>query len=110
MEGPNLEDRPTPPSLKLAPALTRPPTLVERLLAHRALLAGVAVLGLVVVVVSGVLLWTIAGDGQAPGVPVLRLEPPPSLEELVQQYPQLGGLLNDPALGSVYKDFLIAYD
>ena len=110
MDEPNLEDRPTPPHLKLDPALARPPTLLDRLMAHKALLAGVVALGLVVVVVSAVLLWAVAGDRLKPGSSGLKLEPPPSLEELVQQYPELEGLLNDPTLGSVYKEFIIAYE
>jgi len=35
--------------------------------------------------------------------------PPPSLAELVQQYPKLAPLLTDPELDSAYKQFLIAY-
>ncbi len=43
--------------------------------------------------------------------PISRLEitPPPSLDDVAEQYPELATILNDPALGSVYKEFLIAY-
>ena len=82
-------------------------------MARRRLLAGVVVLGLVAVVTSGALLWAVAGDRLASTTPTPtapRLVPPPSLQELTQQYPALAELLNNPALGSVYKDFIIAYE
>ena len=46
-----------------------------------------------------------------PRPPALPAEftPPPSLAELVQQYPELAPLLTDPELGSAYKQFLITY-
>jgi len=113
MDEPNFKDRPTPPSLKPDPALAQPSSLLERLMARRRLLAGVVVLGLVAVVTSGALLWAVAGDrlaSTAPTPTAPRLAPPPSLQELAQQYPELAELLNNPTLGSVYKDFIIAYE
>ncbi len=37
------------------------------------------------------------------------LTPVASLEDLAAQYPQIGHLLRDDALGSVYKEFVLAY-
>ena len=79
MDEPNFEDRPTPPSLKPDLALAQPSSLFERLMARRRLLAGVVVLGLVAVVASGALLWTVAGDwlvSTAPTPTSPRLAPP----------------------------------
>jgi subtilisin family serine protease len=43
----------------------------------------------------------------------LQITPPPSLEELAAEirpdYPELADLLENPELGSVYKDFYLAY-
>ncbi|MFP4345862.1 MAG: S8 family serine peptidase [Anaerolineales bacterium] len=36
--------------------------------------------------------------------------PPASLPELAEEYPQLAAVLNNPELGSVYKEFLITYE
>jgi hypothetical protein len=36
-------------------------------------------------------------------------EAPTSLSELATQYPQIGNILNDDKLGSVYKQFLVEY-
>ncbi|MFN3762678.1 MAG: S8 family serine peptidase, partial [Anaerolineae bacterium] len=44
-----------------------------------------------------------------PPAPPAEFTPPPSLAELVQQYPELAPLLADPELDSAYKQFLIAY-
>ena len=40
----------------------------------------------------------------------LALVPPDSLTELVADYPQIAEILSDPQLGSVYKEFLVAYE
>ncbi|MCL4295364.1 MAG: S8 family serine peptidase [Anaerolineae bacterium] len=46
-------------------------------------------------------------------IPQLNLTPPPSLSELSRQvaadYPELAKILDNPELGSVYKDFYITY-
>jgi subtilisin family serine protease len=47
---------------------------------------------------------------RVPRVPELDLTPPPSLTDLADEYPQIANLLSDPELGSVYKEFLIAYE
>ena len=52
----------------------------------------------------------IGSAGQGPPVPELDLTPPPSLAELADEYPQIANLLSDPELGTVYKEFLIAYE
>lgn len=39
----------------------------------------------------------------------LAFTPPPSLEDLAAQYPEIAPLLLDPELSSVYKEFLAAY-
>ncbi len=38
-----------------------------------------------------------------------RVTPPASLDELATQYPQIGSILQNSKLDSVYKDFLLAY-
>ncbi|OGO28416.1 MAG: hypothetical protein A2Z16_09190 [Chloroflexi bacterium RBG_16_54_18] len=38
------------------------------------------------------------------------IEPPASLEEVAEQYPELAGILLDPQLDSAYKDIFIAYE
>jgi subtilisin family serine protease len=46
-------------------------------------------------------------------IPELQITPPPSLAELAAEirpdYPELADLLENPELGSVYKDFYLAY-
>jgi len=42
--------------------------------------------------------------------PNITFTPPPDLKELVQQFPRLEKILNNPELDSVYKDFLVAYE
>ncbi len=39
----------------------------------------------------------------------IDLTMPPSMAEIAAEYPELEPILNDPELGSVYKEFLIAY-
>jgi len=69
---------------------------------NRKLLVALLGIGLLLVVAGGLVL--LRGGGGEP-----TLEIPPSLEELAEQYPQLAGLFNDATLGSVYKEFLVAY-
>lgn len=44
-----------------------------------------------------------------PDLPKVTLTPPVSLSELAESYPEMAELLQDPELGSIYKEFLIAY-
>ena len=39
----------------------------------------------------------------------IPLDAPPSIEDLVDEYPELAAILTDPELGTVYKEFLVAY-
>jgi pSer/pThr/pTyr-binding forkhead associated (FHA) protein/subtilisin family serine protease len=106
MQDPEFRELPTPQPLELDAVVEEQPSFFERLLVRWKLLAGLAGLGLVIAVVSGVLL--LRGDGSGSTGP--KFDSPPSLQELAQQYPELADLLNDPTLSSVYKDFLIAYE
>jgi pSer/pThr/pTyr-binding forkhead associated (FHA) protein/subtilisin family serine protease len=106
MEDPEFRDRPTPKSVEAIAFAKERPSFFERLLAHWKLLAILIAIGLVIAAVSGVLLWRSGGGGTTEP----SIETPPSLEQLAQQYPELADLLNDPTLGSVYKDFLVAYE
>ena len=111
---PNLEDRPTPPSLKLDPGLLRKQSWLDRLAARRGLLAGLIALGALVLLASAVVVWLAASGRLSPAAattpPSPQLELPPSLDDLVAEHPELAALLNDPSLGSVYKDFIVALE
>ena len=101
--GIKVDQQPTPTDL-------RPESFLDRVTARPALLVGVLVVGLLLVA-SGALLWLAVGRGAGDQVPV----PPefataPTLEELALAYPEPANLLNDPALGSVYKDFIVSYE
>ncbi len=41
--------------------------------------------------------------------PPINITPPPSLDAIADQYPKIAKVLRDPALASVYKEFLLAY-
>ncbi|HSJ54577.1 MAG TPA: hypothetical protein VLC52_12625, partial [Anaerolineae bacterium] len=102
-----FRDLPTPQPVERQTPVPgeRPHSFFDRLLAHRKLLAALVGIGLLLAVASGLLLWR--GDGGGGAEPTLEI--PPSLEELAQRYPQLSGLFNDATLGSVYKEFMVAY-
>ncbi len=82
---------------------------------------GVLIGGGAVFLVVGVALAVIFLRGgaasQPPGRPEIPLatltgiplDAPSSIEDLVTEYPELSGILNDPELGTVYKEFLVAY-
>ena len=106
MPDPEFRELPTPQPLERDAVTEGQPSTFERLLVHWKLLAGLAGLGLVIAMVSGVLLWRSGGTGSTDP----KFETPPSIQELAQQYPELADLLNDPTLSSVYKDFLLAYE
>lgn len=104
MQDAEFRDLPTPQPLEAADVAAEEPSLFDRLLERWKLLAGLIGLGLVVAIVA-VVLW---GGGGGPTDTKFAI--PPSLQEVAEDYPELAALLNDPALGSVYKDFLIAYE
>ncbi len=41
---------------------------------------------------------------------IAGVTPPPSMAELAEDYPELAPILTDPELGTVYKEFLLAYE
>src|SRR3972149_1016963 len=80
--------------------------------------------GLIVLAIAGLAWWQIAAPLVFPPTvtpppppatplpafaPPADFTPPPSLEELATQYPELGPVLSDPALSSAYKEFVVAY-
>ena len=120
-----LEDHPTPPSLELDRDLIRQarrtPSLMRRVRRRRNLLIGLVMLGAAVLLASGVGLWTLTRSPSGWSAWVARvaltatpappdIAPPSSLKDLSAQYPELSGLLQDPALSSVYKDFILAFE
>ena len=105
MQDPEFRELPTPQPMDTG-ALDEPPSFLDRMLAHWKVVAGLIAVGLVIAIVSGVLLWRSTGQDTAEP----EFEKPPSLEELTEQYPELAGLLNDPTLGSAYKEFLVSFE
>ncbi|NIV34780.1 MAG: hypothetical protein GWN58_36570, partial [Anaerolineae bacterium] len=103
MQDPEFRELPTPQPIETG-ALDEQPSSLDRLLAHWKVIAALVAVGLAIAVVSGVLLWRSAGPDMAEP----EFEQPPSLGELTELYPELAGLLSDPTLGSVYKEFLVA--
>ena len=73
---------------------------------NRKYLIVLLILGAVLTVAGGVLYFVNLSPAQQADP---RLSPPPSLANLAEQYPTLAAILKDPKLGSVYKEFLIAY-
>lgn len=88
----------------------------------------IAVAGVVLLLAgAGALLYGLSQGGSVPGlaadtptpespafdVPTIQITPPPSLDEIAAEirddYPELADLLQNPELGSVYKDFYLAY-
>jgi subtilisin family serine protease len=95
-------------------------TMLDRLANQKRLLLLLTIGGLLVLIASGTGLWylTHLKDESTPTPsaslptppPDLVLTLPPSLEELSEEYPDLAPILKDKALGSVYKDFILAYE
>ncbi|HPD41265.1 MAG TPA: S8 family serine peptidase [Anaerolineae bacterium] len=78
---------------------------------HKSLLI-LLLAGGVVLLGAAVALFFILSPGAEPPSPALDLSAltlPPSLEDVSALYPQIAPLLNDAQLGSVYKEFLVAY-
>jgi len=89
------------------------------LLHNRRFLTGLIVVSAVVLIAAGAGLWTVARPLLAPPAPTKPvfdspgaglLTPIPSLADLAARYPQIGRLLQDESLGSVYKEFVLAYE
>ncbi|HSJ57861.1 MAG TPA: S8 family serine peptidase, partial [Anaerolineae bacterium] len=105
MTEPEFRELPTPQPLTPGPSVEVGASFLERLERHRKLLLVVVAAGLIVAVLAAVLILTRGRGGDE-----VVLEAPPSLEDLSQQYPELADLFADPTLGSVYKEFLVAYE
>ncbi len=87
---------------------------------NRKLLTYFLIAGAGLLIVAGALIVILSPSGLTqpsvtpepthPPPPTLDVTPPPSLEELAEQYPGLASILTDPELGSVYKEFLVVYE
>ncbi len=73
---------------------------------NRRALTALLVVGVVLLLAAGVVYFTVS---RASTTPPPEITPPPSLTDLAEQYPELAPILTDPALGSIYKEFLVAY-
>ena len=88
------------------------------LLHNRRFLIGLIAISALVLAAAGVGLWTVAQPWLTPAAtkPAFDpssdrlLTPAPSLEELAARYPRIGRLLQDASLGSVYKEFVLAFE
>ena len=88
----------------------------------------IAVVGVILLLIgAGVLVYALSQGASIPGlsaqptptpksafeIPKIEVTPPASLDEIAAKvrtdYPELADLLQDPKLGSVYKDFYLAY-
>ena len=70
---------------------------------------------LIVLLVAGAVLLVAAGiayflSSRSSSTAQPEITPPASLAELAEQYPDLAPILTDAELGSVYKQFLVAYE
>jgi pSer/pThr/pTyr-binding forkhead associated (FHA) protein len=106
MQDPEFRELPTPQPLGPDAMAKEQDSFLERLLVRWKLVAGLVGIGLVIALVSGVLLWRSGRSGSTKAT----FDSPPSLQELAQQFPDLADLLNDPTLGSVYKEFIVTYE
>ena len=86
----------------------------------RRLLTTISIVSIVVLLAAGGALWFLTRSPAPPRLttptplavgspPPIALTPPASLDELATRYPQIAKLLQDPALASAYKDFVLAY-
>jgi hypothetical protein len=90
---------------------------------------GIITAGVLLLIGAGALMYGYSQGGTLPGmgpqptapssasafgdIPDIEITPPPSLEDIAGEiradYPELADLLENPELGSVYKDFYLAY-
>ncbi len=93
--------------------------MLDKLYERRNLIIALSIVGLLIMIGGGIGLWIVSRplfitSSQPTPLPTLppdlELALPPSLDELVEQYPDLETVLRDSELGSVYKDFLVAYE
>jgi subtilisin family serine protease len=73
---------------------------------NRRIMIALLALGAVLIVAAGVV-YLVTSRGRPTSPP--EITPPASLAELAEQYPDLASILTDAELGSVYKQFLLAY-
>jgi len=100
-------DEETPEIIEQPPTdVLYPPTpdWLDRLGTRRGLflLAGIS-LAFILLAIAGTVFYLSKLNDQA------TINPPPSLDELAEQFPQISHLLKDDKLGSVYKQFMVAY-
>ncbi len=69
------------------------------------LLIVVLVLGVLLVAAAGIV-YVVSRQSQKPP----KVELPPSLDEVAEQYPELAKILENSKLDSVYKEFLVTYE
>ena len=81
---------------------------IDRLATRRGMIY-LACISLALLILTGLGAWYFFQSGAWVKITDLKLTPPPSLDDLATQYPELGTILQDPKLDSVYKDFLVAY-
>ncbi len=90
----------TPENLAQSPT----PDLFERLGTRRGILIlGGLSLVFILLAIAGTVFYLSKVNNQ------VTINQPPSLDELAEQFPQISHLLRDDKLGSVYKQFMIAY-
>lgn len=79
---------------------------------RRQLIVWLLVAGVVLIAVGAVLAFTLlrGGEGQPGREGIAEVRPPPSMAELADEFPELASILTDPELGTVYKEFLLAYE
>lgn len=81
---------------------------IDRLASRRGMIY-LAGFSLVLLFLTGLGAWYFFQSGPWVKKTDLKITPPASLQDLATQYPELGAILQDPKLDSVYKDFLMAY-
>jgi len=74
---------------------------------NRKLLIVLLVAGAVLLVAAGIV-YFVSSRSSSTAQP--EITPPASLAELAEQYPDLAPILTDAELGSIYKQFLVAYE